>query len=88
MNTSRPAATSLNARGKLLLVWAATVLVLLGMVTAAVVRTGPVPRTDFLASLQSQWEGQPVAAAPATPAPRAAVDVDAEIERKIGRAHV
>jgi len=81
MNTSRPAATSLNARGKLLLVWAATVLVLLGMVTAAVVRTGPVPRTDFLASLQSQWEGEPVAAAPATPAPRAAVDVDAEIER-------
>ena len=87
MNTSgssRPAAKSLNARGKLLLVWAATVLVLLGMVTAAVVRTGPVPRTDFLASLQSQWEGQPLAAAPAappTPAPRAAVDVDAEIHR-------
>ena len=85
MNTSgssRPAANSLNARGKLLLVWAATVLVLLGMVTAAVVRTGPVPRTDFLASLQSQWEGQPVAAAPATPpAPRAAVDVDTEIKR-------
>ena len=84
MNTSgssRPAGTSLNARGKLLLVWAATVLVLLGMVTAAVVRTGPVPRTDFLASLQSQWEGQPVAAAPATPAPRAAVDVDTEIKR-------
>lgn len=84
MNTSgssRPVGTSLNARGKLLLVWAATVLVLLGMVTAAVVRTGPVPRTDFLASLQSQWEGEPVAAAPATPAPRAAVDVDAEIKR-------
>lgn len=85
MNTSgssRPAGTSLNARGKLLLVWAATVLVLLGMVTAAVVRTGPAPRTDFLASLESQWEGQPVAAAPATPpAPRAAVDVDAEIKR-------
>ena len=85
MNTSgssRPAGTSLNARGKLLLVWAATVLVLLGMVTAAVVRTGPVPRTDFLASLESQWEGQPEAAAPAAPpAPRAAVDVDAEIKR-------
>ena len=86
MNTSgssRPAAKSLNARGKLLLVWAATALVLLGMVTAAVVRTGPVPRTDFLASLQSQWEGQPEAAAPATstPAPRAAVDVDTEIKR-------
>lgn len=85
MNTSgssRPAAKSLNARGKLLLVWAATVLVLLGMVTAAVVRTGPAPRTDFLASLQSQWEGQPEAApAPAAPAPRAAVDVDTEIKR-------
>ena len=52
MNTSgpsRPAAKSLTARGKLLLVWAATVLVLLGMVTLAVVRTGPVPGTDFLA---------------------------------------
>ncbi|MGO4192239.1 serine hydrolase [Arthrobacter sp. YAF17] len=85
MNTSgssRPAAKSLNARGKLLLVWAATVLVLLGMVTAAVVRTGPAPRTDFLASLQSQWEGQPEAApAPAASVPRAAVDVDTEIKR-------
>lgn len=84
MNTSgssRPAGTSLNARGKLLLVWAATVLVLLGMVTAAVVRTGPEPRTDFLASLQSQWEEPQAAAAPATEAPRAAVDVDAEIKR-------
>lgn len=84
MNTSgssRPAGTSLNARGKLFLVWAATVLVLLGMVTAAVVRTGPAPRTDFLASLQSQWEGEPVAAAPAPPPPRAAVDVDTEIRR-------
>ena len=79
--SSRPAGTSLNARGKLLLVWAATVLVLLGMVTAAVVRTGPEPRTDFLASLQSQWEEPQAAAAPATEAPRAAVDVDAEIKR-------
>ncbi|MET1065504.1 MAG: serine hydrolase [Arthrobacter sp.] len=86
MNTSgssRPAAKSLNARGKLLLVWAATVLVLLGMVTAAVVSTGPVPRTDFLASPQSQWGRQPVALAHGTPppAPRAPVDVDGEIKR-------
>ncbi|MET1066373.1 MAG: serine hydrolase, partial [Arthrobacter sp.] len=83
MNTSgpsRPAARSLNARGKLLLVWAATVLVLFGVVTLAAVRTGPAPRTDFLASLQSQWEG-PRAAAPAAPAPRAGVDLDAEIQR-------
>ena len=74
---------SLNARGKLLLVWVATVLVLLGMVTVAVVRTGPVPRTDFLASLENQWEEPPAAAAPApeTQAPRAAVDLDAEIQR-------
>lgn len=82
MNTSgpsRPAAKSLNARGKLLLLWAATVLVLLGVVTFAVLRTGPVPRTDFLAGPHEQWQ-EPVAAA-ATPAPRAAVDLDAEIQR-------
>uniref|UniRef100_UPI00054E2298 hypothetical protein n=1 Tax=Arthrobacter sp. TB 26 TaxID=494420 RepID=UPI00054E2298 len=59
MNTSgpsRPAAKPLNARGKLLLLWAATVLVLLGVVTFAVVRTGPVPRTDFLAGPDEQWQ--------------------------------
>ena len=85
MNTSgssRPAAKSLvNARRKLLLVWAVTVLVLLGVVTFAVVRTGPFPGTDFLASLQSQLEEQPVAAAPAVQAPRAAIDVDADVLR-------
>ena len=76
---TRPAAKSLTARGKLLLVWAATVLVLLGMVTFAAVRTGPVPGTDFLAGPQEQWEEQPAAEAPApaTQAPRAAVDLDA-----------
>ncbi|MET3952736.1 serine hydrolase [Arthrobacter sp. UYEF36] len=78
---TRPAAKSLTARGKLLLVWAATVLVLLGMVTLAVVRTGPVPGTDFLAGPQEHREEQPAAAAPeakkATEAPRAAVDLDA-----------
>lgn len=84
MNTSgpsRPSTKSLSARGKLLLVWAATVLVLLGVVTAGVVRTGPGPRTDFLAGPQDQREEQPAAAAPATQAPRAAVDLDAEIKR-------
>lgn len=82
MNTSgpsRPAAKSLNARGKLLLLWAATVLVLLGVVTFAVVRTGPVPRTDFLAGPDEQWQKPAAAAAPQ--APRAAVDLDAEIRR-------
>ena len=80
MNTSgpsRPAAKSLNAQRKLPLVWAATALVLLGMVTLAAVRTGPVPSTDFLAGPQEQWEEQPAAEAPAAEAPRAAVDFDA-----------
>ncbi|MET1022229.1 MAG: serine hydrolase [Arthrobacter sp.] len=82
MNTSgpsRPAAQSLNARGKQLLVWTATILVLAAMVTLAVARTGPAPRTGFLASLQSQWE-EPPAAVP-TPVQRPAVDLDAEIQR-------
>ena len=85
---SRPAAKSLSARGRLPLVWAATALVLLGTVTLAVVRTGPVPSTDFLAGpqdpWQEQWEEQPAAEAPAAEVPRAAVDLealDAEVRR-------
>lgn len=84
MNTSgpsRPAAKSLTARTKLLLVWAATALLLVGMVTLGAVRTGPVPGTDFVAGpedpWQDQWEEQPAAAAPAAEAPQAAVDLDA-----------
>jgi len=80
MNTSgssRPAAKSLPARGKLPLIWAATALVLLGMVSLAIIRTGPVPSTDFLAGPQEQWEEQPAAGAPAAEAPRAAVDLEA-----------
>lgn len=83
MNTSgpsRPAAKTLSAGGKLLLVWAATVLVLLSVGILAVVRTVPVPVSDFLAAAQDPWRGQ-AAAAPATQAPRAAVDLDAEIRR-------
>ncbi|MDJ0353588.1 serine hydrolase [Pseudarthrobacter sp. PH31-O2] len=83
MNTSgpsRPAAKTLSARSKLLLVWAATVLVLLGVGILAVVRTGPVPASGFLSSLKDQWPGQP-GAAPAAQAPRAAVDLNAEIPR-------
>ena len=88
MNTSgspRPAARSLNGRGKLLLVWAATAIVLLGAVSTAVVRTVPATGTDFIAGPQNPWEEPGAAAqeAPAeeTPAPRAAVDLDAEIGR-------
>ncbi|MDI3212255.1 serine hydrolase [Arthrobacter sp. AL12] len=84
MNTSgpsRPAAKSLTARAKLLLVWAATALLLVGMVTLAVVRTGPVPGTDFLAGPEDLWQDQqvekPAAETPAADAPRAAVDLDA-----------
>ena len=84
MNTSgpsRPAAKSLAARGKLLLVWVATALLLVGMVTLGAVRTGPVPGTDFVAGpedlWQDQWEEQPAAEAPAAEAPQAAVDLDA-----------
>ena len=79
MNTSgpsRPATNSLTARGKLLLVWAATALVLVGMVSLAAVRTGPVPGTDFLAGPVDPWqeqpEAQPVAGAQAA-APAAGV---------------
>ena len=84
MNTSgpsRPAAKSLNARGKLLLAWSAAVLVLLALVTFAVVRTGPASRTEFHTSVQEQRDEEPAATAPATQAPRAAVDLDAEIKR-------
>ena len=84
MNTSgpsRPAAKSLTARAKLLLVWAATALLLVGMVTLAVVRTGPVPGTDFLAGPEDPWQDpqveQPAAENPAADAPQAAVDLDA-----------
>ena len=84
MNTSgpsRPAAKSLTARAKLLLVWAATALLLVGTVTLAVVRTGPVPGTDFLAGPEDPWQDQqveqPAAETPAADAPQAAVDLDA-----------
>jgi len=84
MNTSgpsRPAAKSLTVRGKLLLVWAATALLLVGMVTLAAVRTGPVPGTNFVAGPENTWhdqrEEQPAAETPAAEAPQAAVDLDA-----------
>lgn len=90
MNTSgpsRPAAKSLTARGKLLLVGTATALLLAGMVTLAAVRTGPVPGTDFIAGPVDPWQDQgeqPAAEAPAAEAPQAAVDfeaLDAEVRR-------
>jgi beta-lactamase class A len=64
------------------LVWAVTALVLFAAVTAAVVRTGPVPRTDFLASVESQF--QPAPPPEAAPAPKTSWDaaaLDAEIQR-------
>ncbi|KUM33632.1 serine hydrolase [Arthrobacter sp. EPSL27] len=72
----RPAAQPVTAQGKLLLVWAAAVLVVLGVVTAAAIRTGPDPRTGFLAAVESQWEEPPAAAAPPAEPPRPAVDLD------------
>jgi beta-lactamase class A len=78
----RPATGSGSASAaprRLLLVWAATVLVLFAATTVAVVRTGPVPATDFLA-LEWQPREQPGEAAPQAPADPA-VDLDTEIPR-------
>ena len=74
----RPAAASAAARRNMLLVWTALFVVLLATVSLAVARTGT-PRTDFYASLASQAQADP--AGPAPKAPRAAVDLDAEIKR-------
>ena len=62
------------------MVWAATVLVLLGMVAVAVVRTGPVPGRISSPARRSSGRTvgeQPAADAPAAEAPKAAVDLDA-----------
>jgi beta-lactamase class A len=64
------------------LVWAVVVLVLFAAVTAAVVRSGPVPRTDFLASLETQFQAAPPSEAAHSPhAPWDAAALDAEIQR-------
>lgn len=89
MNTSgspRPAARSLNATGKLALVWATTALVLLGAAGVAVVRSVPATGTEFLTGPQDPWQEAAAAAdrdkkAEQAPAPRPAVDLDAEIGR-------
>ena len=83
LGTPRPAAIP-PSRGKLVLVWAATVLVLLAVVIArASSAPGRSPgRTSWPARRPSGQE-QPAAAAPATQAPRAAVDLHAEIQRII-----
>lgn len=75
----RPAAGSPATRRKMLLLWSALLVVLLATVSLAIARTGA-PRTDFLAPLQSQHQA-PRAAGPVPKAPRAAVDLDAEIRR-------
>ncbi|MDR7084980.1 beta-lactamase class A [Arthrobacter ginsengisoli] len=83
---SRPAAGFFSARRKLILVWVVTALVLLGLVTVAVVRTGPAAGTDFLAGPQNQRQEHAAAPAPQTPSPealaaQAAVALDADIQR-------
>lgn len=88
MNTSgssRPATGPQHASGRLLLVGAATALVLLGGAAAAVVRTVPPTGTDFVTAPQNPGQEQAAAAreakSPQTPAPRPALNVDAEIGR-------
>jgi beta-lactamase class A len=65
------------------LVWAATALVLLAAVSAAVVHTGPVPQTDFLAPVESMFEPAPPPEAAAPPAedPWNAEALGAEVQR-------
>jgi beta-lactamase class A len=69
-----------STRRRLLLVWAATVLVLFAAATVAVVRTGPAPATDFLA-LEWQPREQPAGAAAPPASADAAIDLDTEIPR-------
>lgn len=81
MNSSgpqRPASGPVSTRTAMLLVWAALLIVLLATVGLGIARTGA-PRTDFFASLASQYR-EPNAAGPASKTPRA-VDLDAEIQR-------
>ena len=69
-----PAATSL--------VWAVTAVLMFGAVTAAVVRTNPDAGTDFLASLQSQFQPAPPSSPePASEKPVDAAALNAEIQR-------
>lgn len=82
MNSSgpqHPAAGSTSTRTAVLLVWAALLVVLLATVGLGIARTGT-PRTDFFASLASQYR-ESGAAGPAPKAPGAAADLDAEIQR-------
>jgi beta-lactamase class A len=67
-----------------MLVWVATSLVLFAAVTTAVVRTGPVPQTDFLASVESQFQPAPPADAPEPEAGPDTAALQAEIQRILG----
>ncbi len=72
-----PAAAGGSKRRALALVWLVTLLVILATVIFAIVRTGPVPKTAFLAvSAQEQGLGVPATNA----APDAAADLGAEIQ--------
>ncbi|MCX6497274.1 MAG: serine hydrolase [Arthrobacter sp.] len=74
-----PASARVTARRRLLAVGAATVLLLTAAVTAGALRTGPDPKTDFWATLNSQLHPLPSRSAAAAPA--AAVDLAAEMRR-------
>lgn len=86
MNTSgpiipgpqRPAAARGSKRRALALVWLVTLLVILATIILAVVRTGPVPKTAFLAVGAAQEQLGEVPASNA--APDAAVDLGATIQ--------
>jgi beta-lactamase class A len=76
-----PASARVTARRRLLAVWAATALLLAAAVTAGALRTGPEPKTDFWATLQSQLQPLPGRDAPVGAPPAAAVDLAAEMRR-------
>lgn len=70
-----------QARRRLLGVWAATAVVLAGAVTLGTVRTGPEPKTDFWATLKSQLQPLPARDARVNAPPPAAVDLSSEVRR-------
>jgi beta-lactamase class A len=75
-----PPSARVTARRRLLAVGAATVLLLAAAVTAGALRTGPDPKTDFWATLNSQLQPLPSRSA-AAGAPAAVVDLAAQMRR-------
>ena len=70
-----------QARRRLLGVWAVTAVVLAGAVTLGTVRTGTEPKTDFWATLKSQLQPLPARDARVNAPPPAAVDLSSEVRR-------